>query len=194
MKLKFIVLFIIIISVLVLVRANVNIITIKNNWTIINIPNRIKIQNVTIPMSVTTALRIFKLIDDPLFRYNDIKLRWIASDDNWMFENEFQHSNDLLLTTNSIVYLSFDSIDTVASVYLNKRFVLSASNQFLNYELRDIGSYLLTGTNTLQVKFKSAIKYANYLSLLYPYDVPPVCPPDVQNGIYIELLKYDFLN
>jgi beta-mannosidase len=186
MKLKYPVFFIIILFVLVLVRANtehVNLLVIKNNWSIFNIPEKININNVTIPMSVTTALKLNKLIDEPLFRFNDIKLRWIADDDNWIFENKFQ-INDFLLKTNAVVYLILESIDSIASVYLNNRFILSASNQFLNYQLRDIGSFLVTGANTLQVKFKSPIKYANYLSLIYPYDVPPMCPPDVQNGMY----------
>ena len=170
MKLKYPVFFIIILFVLVLVRANtehVNLLVIKNNWSIFNIPEKININNVTIPMSVTTALKLNKLIDEPLFRFNDIKLRWIANDDNWIFENKFQ-INDFLLKANAVVYLILESIDSIASVYLNNRFILSASNQFLNYQLRDIGSFLVTGANTLQVKFKSPIKYANYLSLLYP--------------------------
>jgi len=146
-------------------------IKITNNWSLFNIPNNINISNVTLPMSVTTALRLRNQIDDPLFRFNDVKLRWIVMDDNWIFENKFQIDNNIDLN-NTIISLVFDSIDTIASVYLNEKFVLYASNQFLSYELFDIGSSLIFGTNNLQIRFLSPVKQANYASKIYPYYLP----------------------
>ncbi len=164
-------------------------IKITNNWSLFNIPNNINISNVTLPMSVTTALRLRNQIDDPLFRFNDVKLRWIVMDDNWIFENKFQIDNNIDLN-NTIISLVFDSIDTIASVYLNEKFVLYASNQFLSYELFDIGSSLIFGTNNLQIRFLSPVKQANYASKIYPYYLPVECPVDVQNGeCHVNMLR-----
>ena len=149
----------------------------NHNWTLLNENQSILITNLSLPMSVHTALRRQNLIDDPLFGLNDIKLRWISMDNNWVFENYFASN-----TSDSIINLVFDSIDTIASVYLNNKFVLFASNQFLRYELFNMSAQLNKALNHIQIKFASPIRHAEALAHIYPYRMPPECPPQVQHG------------
>lgn len=179
----------VLISLLILTNAQTEV-NLADNWNLINSNTKINILNLSLPISVTTALRNKQLIDDPLFRYNDVKLRWIANDDNWIFENKFQLDKSIDLK-NSIIDLQFESIDTIASVYLNNQFILYSSNQFLKYELFNINSHLLQSEiNVLQIKFLSPTKQANYFSKIYPYYLPVECPLDVQSGeCHVNMLR-----
>lgn len=55
---------------------------------------------------------------------------------------------------------------------------------FLAQVWRENGVLLLfqAGTNALQINFASPVIHGTIRSAAYPYDVPPDCPPDVQNG------------
>jgi hypothetical protein len=159
-------------------------IEINTNWTLLNPIRNITLLNLTLPISVHTALLQNNLINDPLFRFNDLKYRWISNDNNWIFENKFElNICNLNKYSGAIFNLIFESIDTIASVYLNQKFILAARNQFLKYELFNISSKLnLQGLNTLQIEFVSPVLHSKYLSQIYPYTISPECPPDVQHG------------
>lgn len=133
-----------------------------DNWSLVNAKQNILIENLTLPMSVHTALLNSGLIKDPFYRFNDIDLRWIVHDENWVLKNTFHHFKPHFKPS-TIINLEFDSIDTIASVYLNGKFILAARNQFLKYELPNIGSFLKNGMNFLEVKFSSSVRQAKYL-------------------------------
>ena len=130
-----------------------------SNWTLINTEHNINIENLTLPISVHTALLNSGLIKDPFYRFNDINLRWIVYDENWVFKNTFYQS----FNESSLINLEFDSIDTIASVYLNGKYMLAVRNQFLKYELPNISSLLNNKMNILEVKFSSPVRQAKYL-------------------------------
>ena len=132
-------------------------INLNKNWTLINAQRNITIPNLQLPVSVHTALWQLQP-NDPFYRFNDLDLRWIVNDDNWLFKTEFELDMKEL-TNETIISLEFDSIDTIASVFLNRVFILFASNQFLKYELFDIG-YRLKEFNLLEVFFSSPVKQA----------------------------------
>lgn len=146
-------------------------IDLNKNWTLVNAPRNISISDLHLPISVHTVLLQANLIGDPFYRFNDLDLRWIVKEDTWQFKTEFELNSTRSAST--IASLEFDSIDTVASVYLNKKLVLLASNQFLKYELFDVSDQLnMNGMNLLEVKFSSPVKQAQYLgnlTLLVPF-------------------------
>ena len=154
----------------------------SSNWTLVNSHFNISVANLTLPTSVHTALREADLIDDPLYRFNDVNLRWIVDDDGWMFVKQFTLDNFATLNATTSIDLQFSSIDTLGSVYLNGMLVLSAQSQFLAYELPDINSQLKSDANIIEVRFDSPIVQANATAAAYPYAVPAICPPDVQHG------------
>jgi beta-mannosidase len=157
-------------------------VSLGSNWTLTNNVRNISVDNLTLPISVHTALRAAKLIDDPLYGFNDIKLRWISNEDNWVFSNYFVTTT--AISSSKRVDFIFDSIDTIASIYLNGRFLLFVNNQFLSYRVENVSATLapVGKLNQLEIRFKSAIKQANYLAQTYSYRVPPDCVPDVQHG------------
>lgn len=146
-------------------------IDLNKNWTLVNAPRNISISGLHLPISVHTALLQSHLINDPFYRFNDLDLRWIVKEDTWLFKTEFEMNSTR--SASSIASLEFDSIDTIASVYLNKKLVLLASNQFLKYELFDVtGQLNMNGMNLLEVKFSSPVKQAQHLghlTLLVPF-------------------------
>jgi beta-mannosidase len=160
------------------------VIDLNSNWTLLNSNLNLTIRNVSLPTSIQTVLRQNQRVGDYLYRYNDVKYRWIGNENDWVLENTFSLRDQPLIQPNySSLSLVFDSIDTVSSVYLNGKFVLFARNQFVKYQIRSIDSKLnFHDSNVLRIEFKSPIKHASNLASIYPYREPQECPPDVQHG------------
>lgn len=155
-------------------------IDLSSNWQIKNKNSSIQIENLSIPVNVYGALYNSKIIQNPFERFNDLDTRWVSNDD-WIFENNFTINNSFNLKE-SVVNLEFDSIDTIASVYLNDHFILAARNEFLKYKIQNVNPKIKNGLNKLRIEFKSPVKYALSLSQNYPYPVPVECPPKEFNG------------
>ena len=147
-------------------------IDISTNWTIENSNKSIQINNLTIPINVHHALEDSNLINNPLYRYNDIELRWIPNEPEWTFRKYINVTDDIFkLVSTSDVQLEFFQLDTISSIYLNDQFLLFTQNQFLKYSVQNFNSKLQSGMNKLEIRFKSPILHANDLSSIYPYRV-----------------------
>jgi beta-mannosidase len=151
----------------------------SSNWTLANRNGSIVLNNLSVPIGVHNALTDAKLTQNLLYGYNDVNLRWILYDD-WTFTNYFQIDDNL--NDNFVYLLEFLEIDTIASIYLNDKFIQFTNNQFIKYTTDDLYSHLMNGQNKLVIKLQSPVLYAKDLSVLYPYRVPPECPLDVQKG------------
>lgn len=143
-------------------------IDLKSNWTLINKEFNIIYSNVTIPNSVHSVLVANEYINDPLIGYNDVNFRWIVYADGWVFKNVFSVDSTVSLDT-STVNLILDSIDTFASIYVNDKLLLKASNQFVRYEITNVNKALVRGDNTIEIRFDSSVKRAQQLADQYPY-------------------------
>ena len=169
------------------------VINFTHNWTLVNEEKNITIRNITIPSSVHTILQQAGLINDPLVGFNDAKLRWIVYD-SWSFQL-YIPIEDIQNITKCLIYLEFGSIDTIATVHLNSKFILFAQNQFIRYKSFDIFDYLNlspNGVNFLEIKFSSPVLYARSLAEISSADhiEPPECPPDVQQGeCHVNLIR-----
>lgn len=91
------------------------IIDLSDKWTVLNSKRGIEIPNMSIPFSVHSALIREKKIPNPLYRYNDLELRWIPKDNNWVFVKLFNVEQDL---KSVIMNLEFFTIDTVGNLFL----------------------------------------------------------------------------
>jgi beta-mannosidase len=149
-------------------------ISLNSNWTILNQNKRIVLNNVQLPATIHSVLINKKLISNPLTSLNTSEnFKWI-DDDEWIFE-KFFFINDSTSLKSFFYELEFDSIDTIAKVYLNDYFVLFAQNQFIKYSVRNLNSKLKEGSNRLLIEFKSPLKHSHDLFSLYPYNVPQKC-------------------
>jgi beta-mannosidase len=109
-----------------------------------------------VPGTVHTDLLNNKIIPEPFKDDNELKLQWIY-ETGWIYKTEFDYPTEF--SKNKPAYLSFEGIDTIASVLLNGRNILKADNMFLKYEA-DVTKLLKEKKNELKVAFKSPVKHA----------------------------------
>ncbi|NXH28316.1 MANBA mannosidase, partial [Myiagra hebetior] len=131
-----------------------------------------------VPGCVHTALLCRGLIQDPYYRFNDVKYRWISLD-NWTYSTTFKTPFDVRKWQK--VNLVFEGIDTVAQILLNNVTLGRTDNMFNRYSF-DITS-VIQEVNFVEVRFLSAVSYAAEQSRCHKaHGIPPACPPPVQKG------------
>ena len=117
----------------------------------------------TIPGSIHTDLLAAGLIQDPFLDDNERLYAWIGYCD-WSYSTEFEFNP----TDAKFTDLVFDGVDTVASIYLNGKMLAEVKNQHRSYRFA-VKDLLSVGKNKLEVRFSSAIKYADRMSLELGY-------------------------
>ena len=104
-----------------------------------------------IPGDNYSALQDAGRIPDPYWRDNEAKVQWVA-DRDWVFSRTLDVPASLL--GRRAVFLSFDSIDTVADVFVNGRHAGSADNQFRRWRF-EVKKLLRAGSNEVEVRIAS---------------------------------------
>ena len=107
-----------------------------------------------IPGDNFSALQAAKRIPDPFWRENEKLVQWVV-DKDWVFARTFDVPSGLL--DRRAAFLSFDSIDTAADVFVNGRKVGSARDQFRRYRY-EVKKFLRAGENRLEVRIQSPRK------------------------------------
>ncbi|XP_045327635.1 beta-mannosidase isoform X3 [Leopardus geoffroyi] len=131
-----------------------------------------------VPGCVHSALFQRGLIQDPYYRFNDLKYRWISLD-NWTYSKKFQIPFNISKWQK--VNLIFEGVDTVAKILLNSVPIGKTDNMFKRYSF-DITT-VVRNVNSLELRFQSPVLYAAQQSKAHTsYWVPPDCPPPVQKG------------
>lgn len=151
--------------------------SLRGSWRIRNQNGSLQLLG-TVPGCVHSALFQGGLIQDPYYRFNDLEYRWISLD-NWTYSKEFKIPFDS--SKRQKVNLIFDGVDTVTKIIFNNVTIGKTDNMFNEYKF-DI-TRVVRDVNTLELRFQSAVLYAAQRSQAHPgYQVPPMCPPSVQNG------------
>lgn len=135
-----------------------------------------------VPGTVHTDLLNNKLIPDPYYRDNEVKLQWIDKLD-WNYKTNFTVNASVLTKRN--VELVFDGLDTYADVYLNGQLILSANNMFRQWKV-DV-KHLLKANNQLMIHFASA---KNKVDSLAKAELPLVIPDNPR--AYVRKAQYHF--
>ncbi|KAK7109882.1 beta-mannosidase-like [Littorina saxatilis] len=146
-------------------------------WTVSNSARGISVPG-QVPGSMYTALMNSKVIEDPYYRDNDVKLAWVAHE-NWTYTRSFEVTSDMVQSQS--ILLVAESIDTVSTLFINGQQVATTNNMFIKYTW-DVKSFIKQGTNSIRLEFQSATEYAAKQAASYPYTVPPVCPPPEYHG------------
>nr|XP_006824165.1 PREDICTED: beta-mannosidase-like [Saccoglossus kowalevskii] len=152
-------------------------INLNGKWDVTNADGKMSVPG-NVPGCVHMALLDSKKIADPYNRFNDVLNRSIALEP-WTYSRKFNATKTLV--TRSSVVLVAEGLDTVAMVKINDKVVGNSTNMFIR-NVFDIKSAIKEGENTISVIFQSAITYANHTAMAHKYEVPPSCPPSVQNG------------
>jgi beta-mannosidase len=124
-----------------------------NGWTlsgadVVDLP-------AAVPGCVHTDLLAAGLIDDPYLDANESQQSWIGRTD-WTYRTTFAASAG---SPAERVDLVCAGLDTVAEISLNGERLGRTANQHRGYRF-EVGSRLLPGDNTLEIKFHSAYAYA----------------------------------
>ncbi len=137
-----------------------------------------------VPGSVHTDLLNNKLIDEPFYSNNEIKLGWIAESD-WIYKTFF----DFPFEPHgfSPVKLVFEGLDTISKIFLNGTRIGESKNMFLKYEF-DVSNLLLHKKNELEVHFESPVKYSKEEEI--KYGKLPVALES--HRVYIRKAQYSF--
>ncbi|CAL8468004.1 g7542 [Coccomyxa elongata] len=143
-------------------------------WTIKNGNGSIRV-DATVPVYALEALYNAKMVPNPLDRYNELALRWTASE-TWVFERLFNVSANMLSQDN--IDLVLTGVDTVANIYIDNTLLQSVYNAHRQYRI-PIKSALnsTTGAHVLKIVIQPAPPFANERAAKYRYNVPGLTQP-----------------
>ncbi|HYF47937.1 MAG TPA: glycoside hydrolase family 2 protein [Planctomycetota bacterium] len=135
------------------------------NWTLravggdlADVPASIKDRDIPaiVPGVVHTDLLAAKLIDDPYFGSNELKVEWIGRTD-WRYSTTFKAEERLF--SEERIELVCEGLDTIARVELNGALVGESVNMHVPARF-DVKKHLKKGENQIAITFSSALKYA----------------------------------
>ncbi len=126
-----------------------------------------------VPGETHSALLAAGRIPDPYWGANEMDVQWVGRED-WAYERSFDLA--AAIAAEDRVELSFDSLDTIADIFLNGKKIGSADNMFVRWRF-DVRKHLKPGRNTLRILFKSAENAAIAAAKKLPYPVPHIKNP-----------------
>ena len=136
-----------------------------------------------VPGSVIEALLKAKQIPDPYYGVNeyDEKIRAVLFRD-WTFSRSFRVPASFF-EKNKKIELVFESIDTVADVFLNGEKIGSAENMFRIYRFPVTDKLRKEGKNIVSVRIYSPVNAANAAAEKYGSSLMPVFAAGMAKGI-----------
>ncbi|TDN91540.1 glycoside hydrolase family 2 protein [Microbacterium sp. BK668] len=108
----------------------------------------------TVPGTVHTDLLDAGLIDDPYIDRRELDQEWIGRQ-AWLYERRVEHQPMAGVSTS----LEFDGLDTIATVFVNGHVAGRSQNMHRRVAMT-IDDHLHAGTNTIAVRFDSAVLFA----------------------------------
>ncbi|WP_037386250.1 beta-mannosidase [Sinorhizobium americanum] len=122
---------------------------------------------IALPGDVHSALQRAGIIADPYHGRNEADVQWVAYKD-WVLERTVAvDAGDL----EGHWYLDFDSIDTVASIFVNDRLVLQVDNCFRRHR-PDVSQALVAGENRIRLVLHSSIAEGARRQAEQPFYMP----------------------
>ncbi|MFK8038354.1 MAG: glycoside hydrolase family 2 protein [Crocinitomicaceae bacterium] len=164
------------------------IINLDSNWQFCQIGNE-KWYSAQVPGGVHTDLLRNKLIENPYWENNELKLKWIENED-WLYKTQFSVSEEQLGWQH--IEFDFKGLDTYAKVYLNGKLILKADNMFRSWQV-DIKKHLNVGINSLEIRFNSPLNENKEKVKTSSYQLPSGCESgELQVGAYTRKAAYHF--
>ena len=109
----------------------------------------------TVPGTIHTDLLNNKIIDDPFYSDNELRIYWIPECD-WLYQTKFDFTGN----NKNNVDLVFEGLDTSSEIYLNNIRLGGTDNMFVQYRY-DVKNILKAKGNELKVLLKSPSRYAS---------------------------------
>lgn len=109
---------------------------------------------VSVPGSIYNDLIVNGLLADPYYRDNEYTTNECLKYD-YIYETNFSITKEEL---DKLVYLGFDGIDTIASIYVNDKLFAEVDNQHRRYRIK-ANDYLVDGKNNLKIVIHPILEY-----------------------------------
>lgn len=135
----------------------------------------------TVPGCIHTDLLATGLLENPFFRDNELKQKWVGETD-WLYSRTFHVAPDVL--EHDRVLLRCHGLDTIASLSLNGKAFGQANNMYRIWEY-DVKSLLHSGDNTLTIHFTAPMPYVRKMDAEKGELAAWVEPMRVNSGAWI---------
>jgi len=122
---------------------------IDENWTF-KATDSSTWRTATVPGNVFTDLLDHQSIPDPFQESNEEKVQWVATKD-WTYKTTFTLAEETLQKQH--ISLSFEGLDTYATIYLNDSLLQETDNAFRRYEIPI--QKIVKKENELRIVFKN---------------------------------------
>lgn len=104
-----------------------------------------------VPGDVHSALTERRVIDPPYFGHNDLKSRWVE-DREWWYRRGFEYSGELTKDKAERFELTFDGLDTFATIFVNGHEIGRSGNMLMAHTF-DVTRVIRSGWNMVAVRF-----------------------------------------
>ncbi|MEJ8306513.1 beta-mannosidase [Saccharibacillus sacchari] len=104
-----------------------------------------------VPGDVHHALTERRVIDPPYFGHNDLKSRWIEERE-WWYRRGFEYSGALTKDKAERFELTFDGLDTFATIFVNGHEIGRVGNMLMAHTF-DVTRVIRSGWNMVAVRF-----------------------------------------
>lgn len=104
-----------------------------------------------VPGDVHSALTQRRVIDPPYFGHNDLKSRWVE-DREWWYRRGFEYSGALTKEKAERFELTFDGLDTFATIFVNGHEIGQVGNMLTAHTF-DVTRVIRSGWNMIAVRF-----------------------------------------
>ncbi len=139
--------------------------------------------DLSLPGDGITALHQAGLIPDPYVGQNEYDLRWICERD-WVATRTFE-------LTETDVDLVLSEVDTVVTVVVNGKIVLTAENAFRQYRV-PLGDAARVGSNAISVTFHAPVAAGKAKYDAHPFDIPWSSNCPIPYGNFLRKPACDF--
>ncbi|MDZ4667276.1 MAG: glycoside hydrolase family 2 protein [bacterium] len=137
------------------------------NWQFKNASSK-QWYSAQVPGNIHKDLLHHRLIPDPYLAANEKLVQWVEAE-NWTYQCNFTLTKESLQFHQ--IELSFENLDTYATIYLNGQLIGNTNNQFRAWKYL-VKSLLKIGKNELKIDLKSALKQGREKAKKLPYTLP----------------------
>ncbi|HWA17864.1 MAG TPA: glycoside hydrolase family 2 protein [Devosia sp.] len=130
-------------------------------------PSRKIKTSINLPGDVHTALLAAGQIPDPYFGTNEQAVMWVHQTP-WIMERRFTATR---ADVDGYLTLTLESVDCIATIFLNGEEIGHTQNQFIRYDI-DVTGKVKTGANTLRLEFAVAQDVAKARADAHPFPIP----------------------
>ncbi|MCW3995047.1 MAG: glycoside hydrolase family 2 protein [Candidatus Bathyarchaeota archaeon] len=140
------------------------------------------------PLTAHTNLLANKVIPDPFRGVNEQEVRWVAESE-WWYRKEVFLSADLVCK--DAIELVFESLDTVATIWVNDVKVGEANNMFTPWRF-NIKNVAKVGKNLVVIRFKPIAKVAGELERQHKHKYVCLSADNYSARPYVRKAQYSF--